>query len=162
MESNRASEVCVSEASRSKVSSKSAKSGSSKLRSMKSLIPSERRKELLIAKMKREELEKQHEATLRLKQQAAIIDEQQHLIEMERKIKFEIDRKEQKYRLRMEKSRLEKERLSEENRVKVAEAKMAETEYLEVSEKDQHLELASSVDCRSDRVNDWVDHALEN
>ena len=47
---------------------------------MKSLTPSERRKELLLAKMKREELEKQH------------------LIKMERKpqeIKFEIDRKEQ-------------------------------------------------------------------
>ena len=68
MESNQASEVCVSETSRSKVSSKSAKSGSSKQSSMKSLTPSERRKELLLAKMKREELEKQHEATLRLKQ----------------------------------------------------------------------------------------------
>ena len=54
------------------------------------------------------------------------------------------------------------ERLSEENRIKVAEAKMDETEYLEESEIDQHLELASSVDCRSDRLNDWVDHALEN
>ena len=54
------------------------------------------------------------------------------------------------------------ERLSEENGIKVAEAKMVETEYLEESEIDQHLELASSVDRRSDRVNDWVDHALEN
>ena len=165
MESNQASEVCVSETIRSKVSSKSAKSGSSKQSSMKSLTPSERRKELLLAKMKREELEKQHEATLRLKQQEAIIEEQQHLIEMERKqqeIKFEIDRKEQEHRLRIEKSRLEMERLSEENRIKVAEAKMVETEYLEESEIDQHLELASSVDRRSDRVNDWVDHALEN
>ena len=54
------------------------------------------------------------------------------------------------------------ERLSEENRIKVAEAKMVETEYLEESEIDQHLELASLVDRRSDRVNDWVDHALEN
>ena len=52
---------------------------------MKSLTPSERRKELLLTKMKREELEKQYEATLRLKQQEAIIEEQQHLIEMERK-----------------------------------------------------------------------------
>ena len=43
---------------------------------MKSLTSSERRKELLLAKMKREELEKQHEATLRLKQQEAIIEEQ--------------------------------------------------------------------------------------
>ena len=165
MESNQASEVCVSETSRSKVSSKSAKSGSSKQSSMKSLTPSERRKELLLAKMKREELEKEHEATLRLKQQEAIIEEQQHLIEMERKqqeIKFEIDRKEQEHRLRIEKSRLEMERLSEENRIKVAEAKMVETEYLEESEIDQHFELASSVDRRSDRVNDWVDHALEN
>ena len=93
-ESNQASEVCVSETSRSKVSSKSAQSGSSKQSSMKSLTPSELRKELLLAKMKREELEKQHEATLRLKQQEAIIEEQQHLIEMERKqqeIKFEVD-----------------------------------------------------------------------
>ena len=84
---------------------------------------------------------------------------------MERKqqeIKFEIDRKEQEHRLRIKKSRLEMERLSEENRIKVAEAKMVETEYLEESEIDQHLELASSVDRRSDRVNDWVDHALEN
>ena len=165
MESNQASEVCVSDTSRSKISSKSAKSGSSKQTSMKSLTPSERRKELLLAKMKREELEKQHKATLRLKQQEAIIEEQQHLIEMERKqqeIKFEIDRKEQEYRLRIEKSRLEMERLSEENRIEVAEAKMVETEYLEDSEIDHHLELASSVDRRSDRVNDWVDHALEN
>ena len=54
------------------------------------------------------------------------------------------------------------ERLSEENRIKVAEAKMVKTEYLEEFEIDQHLELASSVDRRSDRVNDWVDHALEN
>ena len=84
---------------------------------------------------------------------------------MERKqqeIKFEIDRKEQEHRLRIEKSRLEMERLSEENCIKVAEAKMVETEYLEESEINQHLELASSVDRRSDRVNDWVDHALEN
>ena len=132
---------------------------------MTSLTPSERRKELLLAKMKREELEKQYEATLRLKQQEAIIKEQQHLIEMERKqqeIKFEIDRKEQEYRLRIEKSRLEMERFSAENRIKVAEAKMVETEYLEESEIDHHLELASSDDRRSDRVNDWVDHALEN
>ena len=131
----------------------------------KSLTPSERFKELLLAKMKREELEKQHEATLRLKQQEAIFKEQQHLIEMERKqqeIKFEIDRKEKKYRLRIEKSWLEMERLSKENRIKVAEAKLVKTEYLEESEIDQHLELASSVDRRSDRVNDWVDHALEN
>ena len=66
----------------------------------KSLTPSERRKELLLAKMKREELEKQHEAILRLKQPQATIGE--HLIEMKRKrqeIKFEIDRKEQKYPL---------------------------------------------------------------
>ena len=132
---------------------------------MKSLTPSERRKELLLAKMKREELEKQHEATLRLKQQEAIIEEQQHLIEMERKqqeINFEIDRKEQENRLRIEKIRHEMERLSKENLIKVAEAKMVETEYLEESEIDQHFELASSVDRRSDRVNDWVDHALEN
>ena len=51
------------------------------------------------------------------------------------------------------------ERLSEENRIKVAEAIMVETEYREESKIDQ---LASSVDRRSDRVNDWVDHALEN
>ena len=73
---------------------------------MKLLTPSERRKELLLAKMKREELEKQHKACLRLKQQQANIEEQQHLIEMERKqqeIKFEIDRKEQEYCLRIEK-----------------------------------------------------------
>ena len=54
------------------------------------------------------------------------------------------------------------ERLSEENRIKVAEAKIVGIEYLEESEIDQHLELASSVDRRSDRVNDWVDHTLEN
>ena len=74
---------------------------------MKSLTPSERRKdELLLAKMKREELEKQHAANLRLKQQETIIEEQQHLIEMERKqqeIKLEYNRKEQEYRLRKEK-----------------------------------------------------------
>ena len=50
---------------------------------MKSFTPIERRKELLLAKMKREELEKQHEATLRLKEQEAFIEEQQHLIEMD-------------------------------------------------------------------------------
>ena len=91
-----------------------------------------------------------------MKQQEAIIKEQQHLIEMERKqqdIKFEIDRKEQEYRLRMEKSRLEMERSSEETCINVAEAKMIETDYLEESEINQHLELASSVDRRSDRLN---------
>ena len=62
----------------------------------------------------------------------------------------------------MEKSRLEMERLNEENCIKVAEAKMVKTEYLEESEIDQHLELLSSVDCRSDRVNDLVDHSLKN
>ena len=61
VEFNQALEVCISETSRSKVSSKSAKFGSSKQSSMKSLTPSKRRKELLLAKMKREELEKQHE-----------------------------------------------------------------------------------------------------
>ena len=61
----------------------------------------------------------------------------------------------------MEKSRLEMEPLSEENCIKVAESKMLETEYLEETEIDRHLELVSSVDRRSDRVNDWVDHALE-
>ena len=84
---------------------------------------------------------------------------------MERKkqeIKFEINRKEPEYRLRIEKSRLEMERLSEKNCIKVAEAKLLETEYLEESEIDQHLDLASSVDCLSHRVNDWVDHAIEN
>ena len=50
MESNWASKVCVSKTNRSKVSSKS---GSSKQSSMKSLTPSERRKEVLLAKMKR-------------------------------------------------------------------------------------------------------------
>ena len=54
------------------------------------------------------------------------------------------------------------ERLSKENCNKVAEAKMVETEYLKKAEIDQHLELASSVNRRSARVNDWVDHALEN
>ena len=54
------------------------------------------------------------------------------------------------------------ERLSEKNCIKVAEAKLVETEYLDESEIDQHLDLASSVDCRSHRVNDWVDHAIEN
>ena len=39
---------------------------------------------------------------------------------------------------------------------------MVETEYLQMSEIDQHFELASSVDLPSDRVIDWVDHALEN
>ena len=39
---------------------------------------------------------------------------------------------------------------------------MVETEHLEESETDQHLELASSVDRRSGKINDWVDHALEN
>ena len=109
---------------------------------MKSLTPSEHRKELLLAKMKRKDLEKQHEATSRLKQQEAIIKEQQHLIEKARKqreIKFEIDRKEQEYRLKIEKSRLEMKRFCKD---------------------DQHLELAASVDRRSDRVNDWVEHAL--
>ena len=61
----------------------------------------------------------------------------------------------------MEKSRLEMERLSKENRIKVAQAKMVEIEYLEEAEIDQHLELPSSVDRRSERVNDWVDHKLE-
>ena len=54
------------------------------------------------------------------------------------------------------------ERLSKENCNKVAEAKMVETEYLKEAEIDQHLELASSVNRRSARVNDWVDHSLEN
>ena len=83
---------------------------------MKSLTPSERRKELLLTKMKREESEKQYLATLGLKQQEAINEEQQHQINMEQKqqeIKLEIVRKEQEYRLRMEKSRLKMERLSE-------------------------------------------------
>ena len=54
------------------------------------------------------------------------------------------------------------ERLSEENRIKVAKAKIFETECLKEAEINQHLELAYPVDCRSDRVNDWVNHALEN
>ena len=52
-------------------------------------------------------------------------------------------------------------RLSEENRIKVAEGKMVETEYLEEAEKDQHSELASPVDRRSDSASDWVNQALE-
>ena len=44
-------------------------------------------------------------------------------------------------------------RLNEENQIKVAEAKNVETEYHEVTEIDQHLELCSSVDRRSERVN---------
>ena len=38
---------------------------------------------------------------------------------------------------------------------------MVKIEYLEEAEIDQHLELPSSVDRRSERVNDWVDHKLE-
>ena len=100
-----------------------------------------------------------------MKQQEAIIKEQQHQVEIERKqqeIKFEIDRKDQEYCLRMKKIRLEMKRLSEENRIKVAQANIVEIEYLEEAEIDQHLELAFSVDRRSDSVNDWVDDALEN
>ena len=57
--------------------------------------------------MKREESEK-HKATLRLKQQDAIIEEQPNQIAMEWKqeIKFKIDHQEQEYRLEMEKKRL--------------------------------------------------------
>ena len=54
------------------------------------------------------------------------------------------------------------ERLSKEKRIKVAEAKIAETEYLEKTEIDRHIKLFLSVDRRSERVHDWVDHALEN
>ena len=40
----------------------------------------------------------------------------------------------------------------------MAEAEVVETEYFEETEIDQHLELSYSVDRRSEKVNDWVDH----
>ena len=40
----------------------------------------------------------------------------------------------------------------------MAEAEIVETEHFEETEIDQHFELSSSFDRRSERVNDWVDH----
>ena len=116
-------------------------------------------------KIKREEIEKQHQATLGLKQQEAIIEEQQHHIETERKqqlVKVKNNRQEQEYRSRMEKKRLEMEQLCEEYRNAVAGAEIVETEYLEETKIDQHLELSVSVHRHSERVNDWVLRALES
>ena len=105
------------------------------------------------------------QATSRLKQKEAIIKEQQHQNEIEKKqqkFKFENDSREQENRLRMENTRLEMEHVSEENRIKSAETKIIETEYLKEPDLDQHLQLSSRIDRCSERVEDWVGHALEN
>ena len=65
-------------------------------------------KKLLLAKLKPEESEKQHEATLRLQQQEAIIEEKWHQtknrMKTTKQIKIELDRQKQEFCLRMEKN----------------------------------------------------------
>ena len=54
------------------------------------------------------------------------------------------------------------EHVSEENRIKSAEnKKLLKTEYLKEPDLDQHLQLSSRIDRCSERVEDWVGHALE-
>ena len=119
--------------------------------SLRSKTSSQRQKELLLAKQRREEIEKQNEATLRLTQQ------KQHL---------EIKRMQQEQERLKEELALRVAEVQEENRKKLAEATLIELELQDDlsatnEEFQETLSLLSeeSHEHQSTRVNNWVDNS---
>ena len=129
------------------VKSKSIKGTSSKI----SKTSSQRQRDLIIAQQRREEIERQNEATLRLAKQKQQLELEQQELELQKL------RKEQALRV---------EELEEENRRKLAEATLAEMELrddLSDSNAEFHESLRrlgdSSEGKRTARINDWVNNS---
>ena len=154
-----------SKAATQKQSSKAPKSAASK-------TSSQRRKDLLIAQRRREEIERQNEASLLLAREAQEMERkrlerenelEQARIELEQK-RIELEQKRQQEQLERE-QKLQLLRLEEENRKKLVEASLAELELFDdVSEaSDLHETLsrlsAASIGRETERVDEWVNHA---
>ena len=119
--------------------------------SLRSKTSSQRQKELLLAKQRREEIEKQNEATLRLTQQ---------------KQDLEIKRMQQEQERLKEELALRVAEVQEENRKKLAEATLIELELQDDlsatnEEFQETLSLLSeeSLEHLSTRVNNWVNNS---
>ena len=129
------------------VKSKSSKATSSKV----SKTSSQRQRDLIIAQQRREEIEKQNEAIIRLAKQKQQLEIEQQELELQRL------RKEQALRV---------EELEEENRRKLAEATLAEMELredLSDSNLDFHVTLsrlsATSKGNGTERINEWINNS---
>ena len=151
---DRASQPSTTATSKNKQPSKT----SSAKTSRQSRTSSQRQKDLLIAKQRREEIEKQNEAALR-------IAKQQQELELER-----LQQEQEQLRLRADRLKKEQalrvEELQEENRKKLAEATLTELELREdLSDSQPNLEETLSqlsVSSKADdtaRVNDWVNNS---
>ena len=134
--------------------SKSDKTSCSKV----SKTSSQRQRDLIIAKQRREEIEKQNEAVLRLAKQKQELEMERWKDEQERM------RKEHE-RLRKEQA-LQVEELEEENRKRLAEATLTELE-LRDDLTEENVEMQESLSRLSrtsrgettDRVNDWINNS---
>ena len=129
------------------VRSKSSKATSSKI----SKTSSQRQRDLIIAQQRREEIERQNEATLRLAKQKQQLELEQRELELQKL------RKEQALRV---------EELEEENRRKLAQATLVEMELrddLSDSNTEFHESLsrlgASSEGKETAMINDWVNNS---
>ena len=143
------------------VRTKSSKASSSKL----SKTSSQRQRDLIIAQQRREEIEKQNEASLRLVRQKQELKLERQELEIEKM-------REEQERLRNQQERLRKEQelrvleLEEENRKRLAEATLAELELREdLSELhvDFHDTLsrvsAASRRAETERINEWINNS---
>ena len=112
---------------------------------------SQRQRDLIIAQQRREEIEKQNEATLRLAKQKQQLELEQQELELQKL------RKEQALRV---------EELEEENRRKLAEAKLAEMELRE-DLSDSNVDFretlsrlsTSSRGNETERINEWINNS---
>ena len=130
------------------MSSQTGKSNASK-------TSSQRQKELLIAKHKREELERQSATSLRLTKQKQQMELQQ-LEQEKQRLQFEQELLQREQALRLEE-------LEEANRQKIAEAKLTELELTEdFSECNEELKdtlshiSRTSQDTDTQRISEWV------
>ena len=143
------------------VRTKSSKASSSKL----SKTSSQRQRDLIIAQQRREEIEKQNEATLRLAKQKQELELERQELEIEKM-------REEQERLRKQEERLRKEQelrvleLAEENRKRLAEATLAELELRE-DLSDLHVDFhdtlshlsATSHKAETERIHEWINNS---
>ena len=143
------------------VRTKSSKASSSKL----SKTSSQRQRDLIIAQQRREEIEKQNEASLRLAKQKQELELKRQELEIEKM-------REEQERLRKHQERLRKEQelrvleLEEENRNRLAEATLAELELRE-DLSDLHVDFhdtlsrlsAASHRAETERIHEWINNS---
>ena len=143
------------------VKTKSSKRSGSKL----SKTSSQRQRDLIIAQQRREEIEKQNEASLRLAKQKQELELEKQELDLQRM-------REEQERLQKEQERLRKEQalkvqeLEEENRKRLAEATLAELELRDDfsdSNSDLHETLsrlsAASQGKETQRINEWINNS---